>query len=209
MSQTENPTPPPAPADAVQPEIEFATVPLWLIVVFGALCYWCQLYLDDNAGGFNKKVYAPFDSLAQVQDAQPKSETGKLIAQGKAVFEQSCMLCHMQNGLGQEGKFPPLAASDWIVAPSPARIGRIVLDGITGPVTVSGKLFDVGGAVMVAWRTVYSDAQIAAALSYVRQQWGNNAPPIKPEQITAIRDETKSHANHPWTAEELLQVPLQ
>ena len=63
---------------------------------------------------------------------------------------------------------------------------------------------------MVAWRTVYTnDEPIAAVLSYIRQQWGYNAPPIKTEQIKAIRAETASHAGRSWTAEELLQIPPQ
>jgi mono/diheme cytochrome c family protein len=94
------------------------------------------------------------------------------------------------------------------MAPGPNRIGRIVLDGLTGPVTIKGQLFNAG-ATMTPWRATYNDEQIAAVLSYVRQQWGNNAPPIKPEQIKAIRAETASHAGRSWTADELQQIPPQ
>ncbi len=191
--------------DAGEPTVGSALAPVWMVVICGALFYWSQLYLAAHAGGFNKDVYAPFYSIADVAAAQPKSEAGKLIAQGQAVFNRTCVLCHQPNGLGKEGQFPPLAGSDWVLAPGPNRIGRIVLDGLTGPVTIKGQLFNVG-ATMLAWRGTLSDDEIAGALSYVRQQWGNNAPPIKPEQIKAIRDATASHANRNWTADELQQI---
>jgi len=43
-----------------EPAAGYSTVPVWLVVVFGALFYWSQLYLDKHAGGFNKDVYAPY-----------------------------------------------------------------------------------------------------------------------------------------------------
>jgi mono/diheme cytochrome c family protein len=164
------------------------------------------LYLDGHAGGFSKDVYAPFGSLAQVAAAQPKDESAKFLAQGQDVFDKTCTLCHQPNGSGKEGLYPPLAGSDWVLAPGPNRIARIVFDGVTGPITISGKLFNVG-AQMPPWRDVYKDdAQVAAVLSYIRKQWGNNAPPIKPADIKALRAATASHTGHAWTADELQQI---
>ena len=131
--------------DSAEPTVGSEIVPVWMVVLFGALFYWCQLYLAGHAGGFNKEVYAPFDSIEELAAAQPKSEEGKFMAEGQAVFHQTCELCHQVNGLGKEGQFPPLAGSDWVLAPGPNRIGRIVLDGLTGPITIKGRLFNVGG----------------------------------------------------------------
>jgi hypothetical protein len=44
-------------------------------------------------------------------------------------------------------------------------------------------------------------------LSYVRNEWGNKAPPVKPQEVKAIRDETKSHAGTAYSPEELLKLP--
>jgi mono/diheme cytochrome c family protein len=203
---SENPNP--AALDSGEPTVGSALVPVWMVVLFGGLFYWCQIYLDGHAGGFNKEVYAPFDSIAEVAAAQPKSEAGKFLAEGQAVFHQTCELCHQPNGMGKEGQFPPLAGSDWVLAPGPNRIGRIVLAGLTGPVPIKGQLFNAG-ATMVAWGPTYDDEHIAAVLTYIRQQWGNNARPIKPEEIKAIRAATASHAGQSWTDEELEKIPPQ
>ena len=49
--------------------------------------------------------------------------------------------------------------------------------------------------------------EIAATLSYVRNSWGNKASLVSPEQVAAILKETEKRSD-PWTAEELLKVPL-
>jgi len=37
--------------------------------------------------------------------------------------------------------------------------------------------------------TVEDDAQIANVLTFVRNSWGNSAPPVLPEQVKALRSE--------------------
>ena len=46
---------------------------------------------------------------------------------------------------------------------------------------------------------------IAAIASYIRTQWGNHAPAVKPADVAKIRDEIKDHSQS-FTADELLQV---
>ena len=50
------------------------------------------------------------------------------------------------------------------------------------------------------------DQQIADVLTYIRSEWGNNAPEVKPEQVKAIRDKTAGRPGQ-WLADELLKVP--
>jgi len=51
-----------------------------------------------------------------------------------------------------------------------------------------------------------SDDDLAAALSYIRQAWGNQAPPVTPEQVKAIRAEL-GNRTQPMSADELLRLP--
>lgn len=46
------------------------------------------------------------------------------------------------------------------------------------------------------------DEQIAAVLTYVRNEWGNKAPPITKEFVSQIREQTKDRTE-PWTQKEL------
>jgi mono/diheme cytochrome c family protein len=121
---------------------------------------------------------------------------------GRQVYNRpTCVACHMANGEGTPGQFPPLAGSEWVTESEPGRLIRIVLSGMHGPVTVKGQTFNNS---MVPWNTL-SDDEIAAVITYLRQEWGNDASDVTPEQVKAIREKTNNRSN-PYTAEELLQI---
>lgn len=88
--------------------------------------------------------------------------------------------------------------------PEPGRIIRIVLDGLNGPIQVNGETFN---NAMVPWGSALTDEEIAAVLTYVRQnpEWGNKAPAVTAERVKAVRDKTKTR-NQPYTADELQKV---
>ena len=53
----------------------------------------------------------------------------------------------------------------------------IVLKGLQGPVTVKGQHY--GSAVMQPWEKTLNDEKIADVLTYIRQEWGNTAGPVR------------------------------
>jgi mono/diheme cytochrome c family protein len=190
--------------DLEEPRTGDITVPIWLILVFALLVYWSQLYLSNHAGGFNEHVYAPFDSIEEVDKSNPKSEGQEMLIIGKDVYGKTCTACHQPNGMGKEGIAPPLVGSEWVQAPGPARITHAVLNGLTGPITVMGKDYNL---TMPPWRDIYDDKHIAAVLTYIRDpSFGNKASPVKPEQVAAARKDV--HPG-PMTAPELLNIPIQ
>ena len=193
----------PIAAEGAEPVSGSAPVPVWLVVLFGVLFYAGQLYLAENAGGFNSQVYEPYSSFAEVRKANPDLGVD-LFAKGQEQFGIRCVACHQASGLGVPGQFPPLAGSEWVLTPGPGRATRIVLDSITGPIQVKGMTFDNPG--MIPWRKDATDEEIAAILTYVRQAWGNNASAIKPEQVKEIREKTSDRGTQ-WTVPELLAVP--
>jgi mono/diheme cytochrome c family protein len=186
-----------------EPRAGSAPVPVWLIVLFGVLFYAGQLYLAENAGGFNSQVYEPYSSFAEVRKANPDLGVD-MFAKGQELFSVRCSVCHQPNGLGQPGKYPPLAGSEWVLAPGPGRPIRIVLNSVIGEIQVKGAMYN--DPAMPPWRDITSDEELAAILTYVRQSWGNNAPPVKPEQVKEIREKTNDRGTQ-WTAPELLTVP--
>jgi mono/diheme cytochrome c family protein len=126
-----------------------------------------------------------------------------VLIKGKKVYDATCSLCHQPNGLGDPSKAPPLVGSEWVLAPKPDRIIRIVLDGFQGPVTVKGQDFNLA---MASWKSTFKDDEIAAVLSYVRNNWNNKASMVKPEQVAEIRAKTKDRTSS-WTSPELQAVP--
>lgn len=95
-----------------------------------------------------------------------------------------CGACHGQSGEGATA--PPLAGSEWVNGPAENLI-RIQMRGLQGPITVKGKEYNFpGGMLAMAYQ---SDEQIAAVLTYVRKSFGNNASPVTPAEVAALRGE--------------------
>lgn len=105
------------------------------------------------------------------------------IEKGKQVYMGLCFACHQPNGQGLPGAFPPLAGSDFLQADHDRAI-RIVLKGLSGPVTVNGTTIN---SVMPPQEAVLTDRQIADVLTYVLNSWGNQGEPITEERVKAIR----------------------
>ena len=121
-------------------------------------------------------------------------------ADGARIFAITCAACHLANGLGTEGKVPPLAGSEWVTG-NEGWLIRIVLHGLVGDVEVQGEVFN---GAMPTWGGAFSDVQIASVLTFVRRSWGNRAPPVTAEIVARIRATTISRKS-PWTVRELLR----
>ncbi len=121
---------------------------------------------------------------------------------GRKQFLVSCAVCHSLSGLGEEGKGPPLVDSEWALG-SVERLGRIVMNGLYGPIRVGGKVYN--NTEMPAILTMTND-EIAEALTYIRREWGHQAAPVDPATIRAIR-KVVDDREEAWTMKELLEIP--
>ena len=104
------------------------------------------------------------------------------VAAGEALFAGTCSTCHQADGAGIEGVFPPLAGSDFLNA-DPERAVGIVLNGLSGPVTVNGVEYD---SVMPPMSQL-NDDEVANILSFVYDSWGNSQIAVSPELVAEIR----------------------
>jgi len=82
--------------------------------------------------------------------------------------------------------FPPLARSDFLMADKQRAIG-IVLNGLSGPVTVNGNKFN---SVMPPMSQL-NDDELANILTYVRNSWGNSGEAVSADEVAHIRSSTK------------------
>jgi mono/diheme cytochrome c family protein len=124
----------------------------------------------------------------------------------QAIYQRACQSCHGAEGQGQPGLYPPLAGVDWVTAPRPDRLIRIVLHGMVGPFSVNGRPFATPTPFMPGHAATLSDAEIANLLTWLRRSMGNDAPPVTPAAVTAIRT-TPPERKSMWTAAELLKFP--
>ena len=195
-----------APAAEEPNQLGRAPVPIWLIILLFLLLYWAMVYFDQRSGWFDVRVYAPYHNFTQVEQWQPISGAPDPRVLGRAVYNKpTCVACHQADGNGVAGQNPPLAKSEWVNEKEPGRVIRIALNGLNGPITVENKPFN---GTMVPWKDVLNDEEIAAVLTYIRQNkdWGNNAPEVTPDRVKAVRAKIKDRST-PFTPDELKQIP--
>lgn len=99
---------------------------------------------------------------------------------GKTVFATYCVACHGPDGKGMPNNMAPsLVGSELLTGPS-ERAAMILLDGIQAEGKFTG--------VMVSWKAILTDEQIAGVLTHSRSHFGNSAGPITPDQVSYARD---------------------
>jgi hypothetical protein len=80
----------------------------------------------------------------------------------------NCASCHQLDGKGIANSVPSLAGNGAVLAKGPEDVIRVVLSGIEA----QGSY-----APMPAAGRAMTDQQVADVTNYVRQAWGNQAPP--------------------------------
>ncbi len=104
------------------------------------------------------------------------------IAAGKNLYMQNCASCHQANGEGIPNAFPPVANSDYLMEREDLGVG-IVVHGLTGPITVNGKLYN---SAMPALGL--DDDKVASILTYVRNSWGNKGGEVTIEDVKKYKN---------------------
>ncbi len=129
----------------------------------------------------SKEDYAAWVQSQQDQLAVEKREAERLwslqelMDHGQEVYATQCATCHQADGEGLAPAFPALAGSTVTTGPIEAHI-KVVLDG-------------VNGTAMPAWGGMLSETDIAAALTYTRNAFGNETGDlVQPRTIVRIKN---------------------
>jgi nitrite reductase (NO-forming) len=130
-------------------------------------------------------------NLSPVATARAAAAMGTLskeqqIDAGAANFNGTCSVCHQPNGQGMPNVFPALAGSDFLLADKQRAIG-IILNGLSGKVTVNGHAFN---SVMPPMSQL-NDDEIANILTFVLNSWGNKGGQVSAAEVKTVRDTTK------------------
>jgi mono/diheme cytochrome c family protein len=105
------------------------------------------------------------------------------MAAGKAVYAHACVACHEADGSGAPRIYPPLPGNANLQSVDPSSTLRIILDGAQ---TVTTPRAPNPGS-MPAYAKQLSDQEIADVTDYIRNSWGNVAPPVTPAQVKKAR----------------------
>ncbi|HEX9302710.1 MAG TPA: c-type cytochrome [Casimicrobiaceae bacterium] len=113
----------------------------------------------------------------------PWGEPDPTKKRGGALYTDHCSGCHQARGGGIIGVFPPLASNGVVVAPDPANVIKVVLQGIPARNRY---------VAMPSFAGQLTDQQIADLANYVRTSWGNVAPPnATPAMVAKLRGNGK------------------
>ena len=148
-------------------------------------------YPNRSSGVYKDKVA----TWVKKDSALKKSYT-----EGQKTYGQFCAACHQPDGNGMANIAPTLVKSDWVTGESGTLIG-VAVHGLSGPIHINGKLAKNIPPVMPG-HGFLKDQQLADALTYVRNAWGNKADAISADQVKTYREKNADRAA-PWTEAEL------
>jgi mono/diheme cytochrome c family protein len=145
--------------------------------------------IADTAMAINKSLQKVVNDIKNPKgrnDAQLKRDFPK----GIPIYQTVCQTCHGADGSGVKSLAPPLNKSEWVTGDK-NKLLAIVLQGLTGPVKVNGKLYkapEINGEMPgIGNNKNYSDEDIAQLVSLIRKSWNNNADNVKATDVQAMR----------------------
>jgi mono/diheme cytochrome c family protein len=92
----------------------------------------------------------------------------EMVSHGQGVYLEFCAECHQTDGEGWSTLYPRLAGNPIVTLHDPEPIILTVA---------------YGQGSMMAFRERLSSDEMAAVLTYIRNSWGNHAPPVHPRQV--------------------------
>ncbi len=112
---------------------------------------------------------------------KPKFNLKESIERGKDLYLINCLTCHLDQGEGIEGVYPPLAKSDYLMKDKKRSILQ-VLYGATGEMKVNGQTYstEMTGIDL-------NDQQASDVINYILNSFGNKGPAVTPEEVKESR----------------------
>lgn len=112
---------------------------------------------------------------------KPKIDLAASTERGKEIYLRNCVSCHMDQGEGLEGIFPPLAKSDYMLADKKRAIQQ-TLYGANMEMKVNGVMYngEMNGFDL-------TDEEMSDLMNYIFNSFGNKAGIIAPAEVKAAR----------------------
>lgn len=113
------------------------------------------------------------EMAAKADDPNKVWTVDELKQRGEKVYAANCVACHQATGKGVPGAFPALDGSAIVAGDKNAQI-HLVLNGKNA---------------MPSWKSSLSDTEIAAVITYTRNNWSNKSAEniVQPAEVVAAR----------------------
>jgi mono/diheme cytochrome c family protein len=114
---------------------------------------------------------------------QPISAQDPAMQQGQVIYNDQCAACHTVAGEGIVGLFTRLSGAPLVQQSQGTSLVRVVLEGSRAVATDGAPT----GPAMPAFAWKLSDAEVGAVVTYIRNSWGNSAPPVSASNVGNMR----------------------
>lgn len=116
---------------------------------------------------------------------KPEDKLKESIARGEQLYQGYCASCHMADGSGVSGVFPPLAKSDYLTKSSENAI-KAIKYGLQGAIVVNEVEYD---NMMPA--PGLEDSEVADVMNYISNTWGNTSggKMITTEMVAKVKED--------------------
>lgn len=105
---------------------------------------------------------------------------------GENLYYNYCGICHQNDGKGARGRWPPLVGTEW-VSGDKKRLISTILNGLEGEIEVDGVTYNE----VMPQHGFLEDNDIARILTYVRENFGDNADAVSEEEVRTVRNSTQ------------------
>ncbi len=107
---------------------------------------------------------------------------------GLQLFRSICSACHGADGKGIQDLAPPLKGSEYIDG-SMKRLASIILHGLSGPITVNGKLYQLNNEMPgLATNKDISDQDITDIIRFTQNAFAKEGKNITEAEVKKMRD---------------------
>lgn len=108
--------------------------------------------------------------------------TALIMANGKKIYNQYCLACHMADGGGVQNMNPPLIKTTYVLGDK-TRLIQVILNGLSTGEEIEGETY----TNIMPPHNFLKDQEVADVLSFVRNSFGNKASEIKAAEVKTTR----------------------
>ncbi|HCS19706.1 MAG TPA: cytochrome-c oxidase [Bacteroidetes bacterium] len=125
------------------------------------------------------------DFLYKREQKQAGTAAATTEPDGASLYTANCQSCHLPNGEGLPGAFPPLKGSEVVNGDNLELYVSIIMNGYDARA-------DYGVMPAVGSAANFSAAEVTAIINHERTAWGNNGKKVTQEEIQKIMDFVKT-----------------
>lgn len=129
---------------------------------------------------FSKTTSSEYEVIQQEKDLEQS------INDGKSIYADFCIRCHLAKGEGVEGIYPPLADSNWLSEKRKESIKSIKF-GLKGEIEVNGKTYNNNMTSMGL-----TDREVADVMNYIMNDFGNEDKDLPQVTLDEVSELTES-----------------